>query len=728
MSRRKIKKDSRTGGVTAQTPWVQPGGDRQNEEEKREVAGRSGVVAVICCLLVWLVLVVYWQTSEFGFVNYDDDFILYKNKHMLQGLTWENVEWSMTAGIGKEAQDDDYWRPLSLMSHMLDVSMFGLKAGAHHLMSVALHGLTAVALFLVMRGMTAALWRPAFVAALFAVHPLHVESVAWVAERKDVLSGLFFVLALGAYHRHSQGSFRWGSYLLMLLLSAFSMMSKPMLVTLPCALLLMDVWPLNRLGTVPLKRIVMEKIPLLGMSIFVAVLTLGGHGSTNDVLWAKLPWFYQAGNALLSYGIYIKQTLWPVRLSCFYPYPGIGYFDQNIKVGLDFGQVALACLVLTFITAIVWWQRKKTCLVVGWLWYLGMLVPVIGLFVQQGDQAHADRYTYLAMTGLGLMVAWPAGEWAKKNQVRKNLAGGVAVMLTVLLAFTAKAQARYWRDSVSLWSRVVECNPDDYASHYGLGNALVLAGRMDEATASYRNALKIYPLFPRGNLVVGINLLLAGRLKEAQDHFEKVLQVEPQTAQAHSGLAYVFLCKGELAAAVSHYKTAVGIEPTAANYCGLGNAQLQSGETAKAIESYLLAITTDPGHLDAKFGMGTAYDRLGRTEIAAKHYSEILEKNPQHLPTLNNYAWMLATSRQDSVRNGAQAMVLVEHALELSGGSKLHLLHTLAAAYAETGQYDKAVQTAQQVESMAKTEGNAALMKQCQREEAVYATGAPWRE
>lgn len=683
---------------------------------------------MVCGLLLGLVFVVYWQTREFAFVNFDDDSILYKNRHMLQGLTWENVKWSMTAGIGKEALDADYWRPLSLMSHMLDVSLFGLNAGAHHMMSVVLHALTTVALFLVMRGMTAAMWRPAFVAAVFAVHPLHVESVTWIAERKDVLSGLFFVLALSAYGSLVRVSFWWGKYLLMLLLSLLAMMSKPMLVTLPCVFLLVDAWPLNRLGKVPTKRLLLEKTPLFLMAAEVAVITLGGHGSRNDVLWSKLPCFYRAGNALLSYGIYIRQTLWPTRLSCFYPYPGISYFEQNARAGLDFGHVSLAAAVLILITAAVWWQRKKAYLVVGWLWYLGMLVPVIGLFTQAGDQAHADRYTYLAMIGLGVMVAWPAGEWAQKCQRRRSLVCGAGVMLTMLLVVTARVQVSSWRDSISLWSRVVECNPEDYTSHYGLGNALVEKGRMDEATSSYQNALKIHPLFSRANLVVGINLLRAGKLSEAQDHFERVLKVEPQTAQAHSGLAYVFLCKAELGQAISHYKMAVSIEPNASNYCGLGNALLQSGEIAKAIESYLLAITTDPGHLDAKFGMGTAYDRLGRTEIAAKHYSEILEKNPQHLPTLNNYAWMLATSRQDSVRNGAQAMVLVEHALELSGGSKLHLLHTLAAAYAETGQYDKAVQTAQQVESMAKTEGNAALMKQCQREEAVYATGAPWRE
>ncbi|MDB6007657.1 MAG: Tetratricopeptide 2 repeat protein [Prosthecobacter sp.] len=326
---------------------------------------QQGAVMMVCALLLLLVLGIYWQAREFTFLTFDDDLFVYKNGHVLKGLTWENVRWSLTAGIGKDAQDADFWRPLSLMSHMLDVSWFGLNAGAHHLMSVALHALTAVVLFLVMRFMTGALWRSAFVAALFAVHPLHVESVAWVAERKDVLSGLFFVLALGAYRWHVLRPFRWSSCLLMLFMSALAMSSKPMLVTLPCVFLLVDLWPLHRVGTVPLKRLVLEKIPLFVMAAVVAGFTLSGHGSANDGVWAQLPWFYRAGNAILSYRIYLWQTLWPAGLSSFYPHPGAGYFDPAAPSTLNLVQVLVSLVVLLAITALVWWQRKKSCLVVA---------------------------------------------------------------------------------------------------------------------------------------------------------------------------------------------------------------------------------------------------------------------------------------------------------------------------------------------------------------------------
>jgi protein O-mannosyl-transferase len=369
----------------------------------RGLVRQQGMVMMVCGLLALMVLVVFWQCRGFAFVNFDDNVLVYGNKHVLKGLTWQNVCWSMTAGIGEDATDADFWRPVSFMSHMLDVSLFGLNAGAHHMMSVALHLLATVALFLVLKAMTGRLWCSAFVAAFFAVHPLHVESVAWVAERKDVLSGLFFVLTLGAYLHYVRKPFQWGRYLLVLLLGALALMSKPMLVTLPCVLLLLDHWPLGRTKTVPAQRLLAEKIPLFLMVLMVSGLTLALPRLFHDEMWAALPWYYHSGNAVLSYGVYIRQTLWPTGLTCFYLFPGSR---------LNFGHVAISAVVLAAITSLAWWRRRKPGALVGWLWYLGMLMPVIGMFVQAGGQAHADRYTYLAMIGLSLMVVWPAADWA----------------------------------------------------------------------------------------------------------------------------------------------------------------------------------------------------------------------------------------------------------------------------------------------------------------------------
>lgn len=695
----------------------------------RGFVSQQGAVMMVCALLVLLVLVIYWQTRGFTFLNYDDDLFVFKNGHVLKGLTWENARWSLTAGIGKDAQDADYWRPVSLLSHMLDVTWFGLNAGAHHLMSVALHALTAVALFLVMRFMTGTFWRSAFVAALFAVHPLHVESVAWVAERKDVLSGLFFVLALGAYRWYVLRPFRWGSFLLMLFLSALAMSSKPMLVTLPCVFLLVDLWPLHRWGTVPLKRLLLEKIPLFIMAAVVAGFTLSGHGSANDGIWARLPWFYRAENAILSYGIYIRQTLWPVELSSFYPYPGVSYFDPTAPSTLNPVQVLVSFIVLLAITALVVWQwKKKSCLVVGWLWFLGMLLPVIGLLTQAGDQAHADRYTYLAMIGLSVMLAWPAAAWAGTSRSRRIALGSAAVLALLLLAVAAKKQVSHWRDNITLWSHAVVCDPADYTVHANLGNAFIAARRMDDAIASYQRALKLNPMLARANLNLGITFLDMGRFKEAEDHLRRVLLVEPSKAEAHSALAYVLLRKGELQDAISHYQTAADITPDAANNCNLGNALLQSGNLPKAVESYQRALAANPKHADASFGLGMAYSAMGDKESAAACYQKILAENPQHLPALNNLAWLLATSTKDSLRNGAQAVILAQQALQLPGVSQPHLLHTLAAAYAETGQYDKASQTALQAASLAQAQGNPAMAQQLLKERQAYLAGVPWRE
>lgn len=694
----------------------------------RVFLGPQGGAVLVCGLLVMLVLVIYWQTREFTFLTFDDNLFVYQNEHVLRGLTWENVRWSLTAGIGKDSADIDFWRPLSMLSHMLDVSLFGLNAGAHHLMSMALHALTAVALFLVLRMLTAALWRSAFVAALFAVHPLHVESVAWVSERKDVLSGLFFVLTLGAYWCHALRPFRWGRYLLVLLLSALAMMSKPMLVTLPCVLLLVDLWPLNRLGVVPLKHLLVEKVPLFIMAALVAGFTLAGHGARHDVLWAQLPWYFRAGNAVLSYGIYIWQTLWPADLCCFYPYPGISHFVPTARTTLNPGEVIAALVMLLTITAIVWWRRKQPCIVVGWLWYLGMLVPVIGLFTQSGDQAHADRYTYLAMTGLGLMVAWPAAEWAGNSRSRRQLTGGAAVLALVVLTFVARKQVSHWRDNVSLWSRAVACNPEDHAARCNLAKAFADAGRVQDAVASYQSALKLNPQIVSAGMYVGIALLQMGRLEEAESYLRTVLGFEPQIAEAHSSLANILVRTGRLKEAASHFQTAVDITPDAANCCNLGNIQLQTGQPAKAIESYLRALAADPGHVDASFSLGMIYDRLGEKEVAAGYYERALAANPRHLPSANNLAWLLATCRKDSLRDGARALALAEQALQLPGGSQVHLLHTLAAAYAETGQFDKAGQTALQAANLADSQGSTALAQQLHVERRAYLSGIPWRE
>lgn len=672
-----------------------------------------------------MVLGVYWQTLNFEFVRFDDNLYVYDNKHVLNGLTWENMEWAMTAGIGRKvpgmADVVDYWRPLSLMSHMLDVSLFGLQAGAHHLMSAALHALAAAMLFLVMRSLTAAFWRSAFVAALFAVHPLHVESVAWVAERKDVLSGLFFVLSLGAYGRYARHPFRWSHYLLVLACGVMAMISKPMLVTLPFVLFLVDFWPLNRVGVVPWKQLLLEKAPLLAMSALTTILTISGGGATNDVMWAAVPWYYRVGNALLSWGVYLGQTFWPSDLVCFYPFPGIH---------LAVGKTIVSVIVLVAVTAVVWWKRERRFMVVGWLWYLGMLLPVIGLFRQNGDQAHADRYMYLAMIGLSFMVAWPLAEWAGSQRPRRLVLSVLSAIAILALMTVAHAQVSHWRNTLSLWTHAVQCHPEDGAAHANLGVALSDKGRFEEAITSHRRALALssaHDQFQARLNLVGA-LLRTGRVEEAELHLRRAAEGNQPSAEAHSTLAFILLRKGDLQQAIHHLQAAVDIRPDPMTFYNLGNAQAQAGRVSDSIESFLLALEGSPAHTESHFMLGTAYASQGRQKSAAEHYVQALAANPDHLPSLNNLGWILATSRDAALRDGARAVKLIEHALQLPGGIRPHLLHTLAAAYAEANLYPKAVATAQEALQIAKTQALHALEQQLQFELKAYLDNTPWRE
>ena len=689
-------------------------------------AGRSSVLlrsrwltAAVCLLLALLVLAVFGQCRGFDFVNYDDNVFVYKNKHVLQGLTWKNVCWSLSAGVGKNATDADFWRPLSWMSHMLDVSLFGLNAGAHHLVNVALHMLTAVALFLVLQAMTGRLWCAAFVAAFFAVHPLHVESVAWVAERKDVLSGFFFVLTLGAYLRYVRRPFQWGAYLLVLLMCALALMSKPMLVTLPCVLLLLDYWPLGRMRTVSAKQLLFEKIPMFIMVAVVSGLTLSLPSMSVDAEWANLPWYYYTGNATVSYCVYLRQTLWPAGLICFYLFPGWQ---------VDFGHVAFAAVVLVAISSLVGWCRKQPGVLVGWLWYLGMLVPVIGLFVQAGSQAHADRYTYLSMIGLSMMVVWPLADWAGARRSRCMALGGAAVVVLSIVTIVAHAQVSHWRDTRSLWVHVVSCIPENASAHVNLGTTLIEMGQTQEAVACFERALSLTPTQPYAHLNLGLIKLRAGQLDEAAVHLRGAVKLLPKSAEAHHGLAYILLQKGELAEAIHHFQQAAAILPDVGNCLNLGNALLQSGQFSEAIESYLQVIAEDPNHADAQYCLGMAYAKVGRMDAAVSHYQSAIKSNPAHLPAINSLAWLLATSRNDTLRNGPMAVALMEQALLLPGGSRVHLLHTLAAAYAETGQYDKAALIALQAADMAHAQKNEALARELMAERQLYLSGVPRRE
>ncbi len=527
-------------------------------------------VSVLLAALVWAV---FGPTAGFEFVEFDDDTYVYDNPIVARGLTLEGIVWAFT-GV-----HSDNWHPLTWLSHMLDCQLYGSSPGGHHLTSVLLHTATAILLFLVLRQMTAALWRSAFAAAVFAIHPLRVESVAWVAERKDVLSGLFFVLTLGAYVRYARRPWSLARYGLVVLLFALGLMCKPMLVTLPLVLLLLDRWPLALRTT---RRRILDKLPLLGLAAASCAVTLVAQ-TTALQSFEKIPLPSRAGNALVSCVTYIGQMFWPSCLAVFYPFPrgGVAVLD-----------VAGSVILLVAISAGVFALRpRRPYLLTGWLWYLVMLGPVSGL-LQVGLQARADRYTYLPQIGLVLLLTWTAADLGQRLPHRRLFLGGLSTILLLALAAAARGQVSHWREGEALWTRALSCTPGSALAHYNFGTILLRKGKTEEAIA----------------------------------HYERALEINPRHAEAHNNLGVVLFQRKAVDQAISHYRRAMEITPGyAAAHRNLGLALSEKGELNEAIPHYRRALEISPGFAEAHFDLATALVQKGEMEEAASHYRRALE-------------------------------------------------------------------------------------------------------
>lgn len=640
-------------------------------------------VGAVLAVAVWAV---FGQTRHFEFVNYDDNVYIYENPLVAAGLSPEGVAEALSYVHAFT------WHPLTTVSHMADAEIHGLDPGGHHLSNVLLHAAAAIVLFLVLRGMTGALWRSAFVALIFAVHPLRVESVAWISERKDVLSGLLFFLTLGAWARYAADA-RVGRYLVALGCFALALMAKPTVVTLPCVLLLLDVWPLKRLGEgdAPWRHLrarVVEKIPFFVLSAACGVITLRtqtGAMTSTEVL----PFWDRLGNALVSYVVYVRQLFWPPDLAVVYPHP---------KDGLPWWTVGLAAVALAAVTvAAVVLRWRMPFLLVGWLWYLGMLLPVIGL-VQVGLQAHADRYTYLPHVGLLLMLAWGAAEAWPHRLDRRWLAAAAGVAGLVLVGL-ARAQTAYWRDSESLWRmtlarttnnsvahsqlgvvlgrtgrtseavehfrRAIAIQPDYATARYNLGNILANRGNFGPAIEQYRWAVQIKPDYAKAHNNLGSALRAQGRLTDAVAAFRQALEIDPHYLEAHLNLAATLAAAGELAAAADEYRLALRDQPgSAAIHNNLGSVQLRQGRSDEAVEQYREALRLEPDYAAAHYNLGLALVGRGDLDGAIEHFRRSLEIEPEAPRTHAMLAMALA---QQGDRKGA-----VEHyrrALELAAAA-----------------------------------------------------------
>lgn len=512
-------------------PWLNPSVcNRLNQSTGMnrviEKIKSNKTALIICIMLAGTVWGVFGQTLRYGFVNYDDNRYVYENPAIERGVTTEGLHWVLThPHVGN-------WHPLASLSHMLDVELYGLHPGGHHLTSVLLHMATVILLFLVLRSMTGSIWRSAFIAAVFAIHPLRVESVAWISERKDVLSGLFFMLTLGAYLRYVRRPFSAGRYVLVLFLFALGLLSKPMLVTLPFVLLLLDFWPLGRLKFTPsfsaqnVKRILLEKIPFLLLSaVFCGTTVWAQQQAVISNARLSVPW--RLGNALCSYATYIRQTFFPAGLTVFYPHP---------NTALPLWQIAVSLIVLIGISlAVLILCKKRPYLLVGWLWYAGMLIPVIGI-MQVGEQAHADRYTYLPQIGLIILLTWMVTDLSERWPHRHLLRGGAAALILTTLLSGAFFQTTCWQNSQTLWRHALAHTTDNSRAHNNLGFALAAQEKLAEASEQFRSALRIRPDLANARNNLGVVLAAQGKFAEAIDQYRLALAINPDFAKARSNL------------------------------------------------------------------------------------------------------------------------------------------------------------------------------------------------
>lgn len=663
---------------------------RVNKGEIEPISERGKRVRfVICAILIAVTLGIYYQASHFEFINFDDPDYVYENDVVQQGVTWPGIVWAFAR------QHSANWHPLTWISHMIDCQLFGLDAGGPHITNLLFHTITGTLLFLLLSRITGAIWRSAFVAALFLWHPMHVESVAWVSERKDVLSAFFFVVTLMAYAQYvklresdlppHQVARSRKFYILAMTLYTLGLLAKPMVVTLPFVLLLLDVWPLGRFKTKSdAANLIREKLPFFALSAALSIVTFiaqktGGSVAALD----RLPLQDRLGNALISYVRYIEKLFWPTHLTFFYLFPA------PIPWGFVISSIALLIIVTALVIA-VW--RKFPWAPIGWFWFLGMLLPVIGI-VQVGRQGMADRYSYLPSIGLFIAVTWTIWELAQKLGNKKSLVAAIVVLVSAFMAVAAHRQISYWQNSATLAQHAIDVDPGNAYVHQNLAMYWFRHDRPDLAIDLLRESDRLHPGDPGGLNALGWVLMTEGHTAEAQEEFRKVLKVDPNNAQALCTLGTLAVTRGQLNEGLNLIRKAVAARPNRAEYrYELAHALVAADQLSEALEQY-------------------------RT---------LLHDDPAYLPAIKDMAWLLATCPRPEIRNGAEAVALAEKACRMTHYTDPQCLNVLDVAYAEAGRFSEAIDVADQERQLYLQTGNTNAATMAEQRIALYHQSKPF--
>jgi tetratricopeptide (TPR) repeat protein len=580
---------------------------------------------------VVIICLVYWQVLDHGFLNFDDNRYVSENANIQKGLTFEGISWAFSQSHASN------WHPMTWLSHMLDFELYDLNPFGHHLTNLLFHIANTLLLFGVLLKMTGALWRSGLVAVLFAIHPLNVESVAWIAERKNVLSTFFWFLTLWAYTGYVKAkSIR--SYLLVALCLVLGLMSKPMLVTLPFVFLLLDFWPLKRWGhTETFSRLLIEKIPLFLLITMTSIATYMVQKGGGALRTAEFSSFYfRSANALVSYFEYLRKMVWPSDLSVFYPHPGDSLPTWKV----------LVCTVL--LVGITIWVvkgiRSVPYLAVGWFWYLGTLVPVIGI-VQVGEQAMADRYMYIPMIGIFIALAWGLSDLMKngKQKLFPILAGTVIPILVVL----AWVQVSHWNNGITLFKHAISVteneSPSFVIAYNNLGYALASEKRYEEAVLQYRQGIKINPHYSKAHNNLGHALSEQKKYAEAIGYYQKAINIEANYAEAYNNLANALGQMGKLEESIVHYNKAIHFKSDYAEaHYNLGIALGKQGQPKGAIVQYRKALQIKPDFVLAHNNLASLLGQRGDSEGAIKHYQQAITLDPEFAKAHNNLGSMLA--------------------------------------------------------------------------------------